>query len=559
MKAIEILTGTFKTIAKRAWNSVAVSRILLVVACLSVMGFGRFYGTRFHTVWPDESWLIETAATFVSTGTFASPSHVGSGYRLEEGFVAMPPVHPLMLAGWFKLTGRSDVESGRLYANVLGVAMILCVYAMARLLVARGIVPGLVALLLSVDVPFHVCINVGRPEVTALAWSLVALMLYLLALRSGDRISPRWLAGAMLAATLGMLAHPIDGAAGFFSIPAHALLSSRVRRRDMRSWAIMAVVPLIGVAVWLAYACRDFEMFQLQFIDLEVGRKASSQSASQTVGALLRALTNFGVKGYGAQALLSSLVLGIIALRWFGDRTRDGDLLLALAAVLSGFAVNFGREMWYPCLRMPFFYLAVGVLLQELLLTSRRVKESLPSVKAGLFTWCVPYAPLVLLIATAIGVKSTLGAVRIVKEVRTSERAAAYDREQICDKIVETVPEGATLGFMLYPACDDRLRESGHFGGLVRFSYHNLSKEQLTARAKTCEYAAISEQVLDARYPWRPIDLTLPQWGGGLYLAIMASEFHPIKRIETGEYGSVTVIYRRRDLPGAVMTTDQTN
>ena len=529
--------------------SSTASYVLLAAACVCFMVVCQMYGTRNYVSWPDESWFMEIALSLRDTGQLAAPSLTDAGMGMGQKFVAMPPVYPLSLAGWYAVTSSESLESGRIFCNLLGIAVIVLLFLIMRRMLSNPIWAGIAVLGLAVDVQFVTCANFVRPEILSLVLAYLALLLYIRSYQARERIHAGWFCGAMASATLGMLTHPISAAMGFFVIPVHFVLMRHDRRR-LALWIAMALIPLIGVSLWGIYALSDFEIFRSQFIDWEMGRKAGRFTSLKDVLLIFwRSILNYGVKGITNRKIASVstlLVVGLCA-HAFREEHRENIVLLIGVTMMSAFSYHFGREMMYPPLRLPSFFWGLGILMADI--ADRRLLQPrlwFPRIRGDWVGWRVYVAGVFSLLFALVAVRSTMGTLRIAKEIRMGTRSEAYDRKALASGIIDAVPAGSSLGFRLFPDCLDVLSSSGHFSKISRLGWAVGNEKEQAERVRANEYLVITDSYFDPRSPGHLTDLTQPWWGCLLERKVAALDYEPVARITIGGTNAVTVVYRRR-------------
>jgi hypothetical protein len=511
----------------------------LSIAICSVFLLGHIYESRYFIAWGDETMFAEIAETFATHGVLGAPSFEGNGLKMAERTYFMPPVYPVLLSGWFHLF-PSTLGNARLFSNVAAVLCILGVFALALRLSARGVVPGLLTIALAVDVQFASMFNVARPEMLACALSILSVWVYISGKNERQLSLPR-LAIAYLVAVGGMLTHPIVGIMGFLVIPLHILIAQPSELRRLKVWAILAGIPLLGLCLWGVYILQDIDTFKHQFIDWQTARKSGRFAGAQSyVGMVVSTVMNFGVKGDGFVGSLSTMLVGVLGLKTLGERDRGHPALLVLLLVLlSGLAVNYGREMWYSPLRLPPFYLALAICIDTPLRfrSWARIRQQVLLLR---------YAPLVAVILLLVMSKSTVATIKLISEITKSERAEAYSPSTLAQEIMKTIPKGSSIGIKVYPDCFDILSHSGHFSRVNRLSWTQLTSDELLDYVvRRNHYLAITDSVLEPHNPGHHIDFTDRIWGASDYYREIASRYFSLEKAIVLPGGGTTKIYKR--------------
>lgn len=517
--------------------------LLLGVASLLLLILGQAYGTRYHLAWIDETWFMEMAEHFADHRSLATPTFEGNGFNMSERIYGVPPVYPLCLSAWFNIAPRT-LESARLFSNLAAVLCLLGLFGLARRLQVRGVIPGLLTLALAVDVQFAAMYNFARPDILACAFSILAIWTYFTSIDETGHRSLGRLALAWLLANAGMLTHPIGGAIGFMVIPLHLLLTAPRQLRRVSLWAICIGITLAALSLWGLYLVRDLETFRYQFIDFQLERKAGRfAGATAYLRLAVEVLTNYGIKGDELAGVISTLFLILVGIKSFSEKDRRHPALVVLLMILvSGFVVQYGREMPYPPLRLPAFYLALALCLDTPL------RFAFAKIEQGVL-FC-RYSVLAGLAALLVVASSTAGTLRLLKEVRRSERAAGYAPTTLAQQIVNSIPAGATIGFRAFPDCVDVLVHSKHFRAVHRLAWSHLTNDELVRYICRNDYLIISDSALDPRYSHQPLDFCDPAWGANKYRAIAQQHYTTVKTIVLPG-GGTTKIYRRMERPAS--------
>lgn len=513
--------------------------MLLAISCALLLVLARIYDTRYVQVIGDETWLVEVASNFRSSGVLGAPDFAGSGLGLEKYTYALPPVYPLALAGWFTLTGSDDLSSARLFSNLCALITLVCTWSIVCIYRPQTILPGLVALFLAIDGSFSQIVTWARPDGLALALALIGIVLYIRATNGRERIRLRLFIPALIAVSLAMLCHPLSGALGFFVIPLHVLIVRRQDRRRPDLWLWIGLIPAIGLLAWSSYIFRDPQTFIWQFVDWQISRKQNRHSG------LLDWLKVAGMTlfNYGGrqQPILPIVWLGLLSAIILTREQLELRLLAVMIVLVTGAAVSYGLEAAYPPLRIPPMYLALALAFPGSGVALRSWAGAIPA-------W-IPPLPLlraVLICALVwIGGWSLYQDAAIGYEIRLSERAFAYDPATLAREIIDAVPAGSSLGFHTLPAVDDLLRRSDHFARLSNLSWNRLSPEQYQAYLLRNEYIAVTRWTVwqPGASPQSAFDLLSPG-----FIEILDRFYTEHRRIVLPN-GHETIIYRRSIAP----------
>jgi len=116
-------TTTFGTLQPPQLAALCLIFAFFVWGCYGLTSFPGFNG--------DEPSTVDPALTLLDHGRLAFPS-AGPGFEHDQAYEYQTPLHPLVLAAWFKLTAPS-LWSGRFLSVLLAVLALVQIYlAMAR-------------------------------------------------------------------------------------------------------------------------------------------------------------------------------------------------------------------------------------------------------------------------------------------------------------------------------------------------------------------------------------------------------------------------------------------
>jgi hypothetical protein len=515
--------------------------LLLCGAVALLMLLGHLYGTRYNVAWGDETLFTDIAETFSSRGTLGAPSYEGNGLRMAEKTYFMPPLYPLTLAAWFRFVPPT-LQSARLLSNVLAVGCLVIVFLLAQSFRKNNLLAGLIVLGLAIDVQFAGMFNWARPDILALTLSLLAVLAYFRSIIPEKGISLTGLSFAWATACAGMLTHPVGGMIGFMTIPAHLVFAAPRELRKPLPWVILLCIPLIAVGLWAAYIVQDIPVFQAQFLDWQSARKSSRFNGPMAyLHVIIQTCLNYGIKGSGLLACVSTGVVLLVGLKSFAEDTPKRPSLLVLILILvSGLALNLGREMAYPPLLLPAFYLGLFLCAEPLCAFVAHPKVA--DIKGGVLY--LNYSLVIAVVLFLVIAKSSLATWGLVQEVRNSERADAYDPATLATYIIGFTDAESSLAISVFPDCYDILAHSGHFKRVRKLSWHNLSQRELLDYVCSNDYLVITDSALEPRYPGRLTDFTAPAQGSSAYMQI-AEEFYDLKKVIKLPGGGVSRLYQR--------------
>ena len=294
-------------------------------------------------VYEDEPWQASTGWKLATEGVFGTDLFRGF-YGMESRYYGYMPVHPLLLAGVFRLAGLGLFQD-RFEPVALGLLTLALTYGLARRLFRDARV-GLLAVLLLLTVrwtdltPFRISgilfvdvVRISRYDMAVPVFGLAALHTYWTA-RQAQR--GRWYFVAGFLAALAGLAHLY----GLFWLPVLLLLAVADGSRasaEARTWRsrLLALGPLLlgFVLPWLPYlayvlgdvaAWRGQTQFYGDRFDLLNWRwyvdnlRLEAQRYRVGLGAWPAALQRVGL-----WATLAVLPASVIALTWRGWRRGD--------------------------------------------------------------------------------------------------------------------------------------------------------------------------------------------------------------------------------------------
>src|SRR5579862_1963825 len=163
-----------------------IVRTLTLAAIVGALGTFAYFATalflKYPPVWPDEALYANPAINILRRGVMASDSWPGLLLGTNRHTYIAPPFYFLYLAGWFRLWGVGIVVM-RLSSVAAGVVALAATYFLG---VKSGLSPWLSLIppsLLAIDSVFLRAALIGRPDMLALAFILLALL-------AATRVSP---------------------------------------------------------------------------------------------------------------------------------------------------------------------------------------------------------------------------------------------------------------------------------------------------------------------------------------------------------------------------------
>jgi len=503
---------------------------------------GTLYGTRFYIPWPDETLMVEVSENLVQRGFLGAPSLTGSGLHFDENIFLYSPAYFLWLGSWFKIV-QSSLLNARLLSNIMGVVSLSAIFGFAMLLFRQNLLPGLIVLLLALEVHYAWLYNWARPDIMALTCSYVAVWLYLYGFKQRKNHFLIFFTISWIIAVLGMITHPVGGLLGFTCIPLHLLISRDEIVKDRRTWFLLICVPLLALALWGIYILQAPEFFWEQFMEFQIPRKLDRFANFGTIFRLiLITLENKGIKSSLSlnESLAPIVWIGLVLMVWKEKHPSRPFLMLLLLTFFSTAVVTFGSEMMYPPLRLPSYFLGLGIILK---IAEIRWLNSDNSIQKQWFRKSIK----ILIYVGFIGLMIVTGkkTYERIWEVRYSERAQAYNPESLANAIIRVVEPGASLGIRIFPDCYDLLADSGQFSEVRRLTWLKLSKDELEKYIIQNEYLALTDSVLNPLSSGSKIDLTTSNWGGDAFREA-ANKYYLIYNTLELPKGGVTIIYKKK-------------
>ena len=202
-------------------------------------------------VYEDEPWQASTAYSLMSSGVFGSSLFAGF-YNMDQRYYGFMPLHPLLLAGVFRVLGPGLAQA-RLETVLLTLVSLGLTFALGARLLGAWVGALAVAVLVLVrwtgltyvqlsGIPLVDFARIARYDPLVPVIGLTALHVYLYA---RARFSPWLYVAAGVLAGLSGLAHVY----GLFWVPALFLVALFDGRRRQAGWL------LLGSALpWLPYA-----------------------------------------------------------------------------------------------------------------------------------------------------------------------------------------------------------------------------------------------------------------------------------------------------------------
>jgi 4-amino-4-deoxy-L-arabinose transferase-like glycosyltransferase len=271
----------------------------------------------------DEDWYGVTGIAILRTGlphvpyiTSDDPRSVC--YQADEALYTLPPLNFYLQALVHLLLGKG-LGQARLVSTLAGLGAVFLVHALGRLWLddRRGALLGSMVYLFSR--PFLFPATMARPDMTAVAFGLLAIWF---AARYGRDPRRRLLTASGAAAGLCLLTHP------FGVVPAtQASLGMLIRpgpiTRRIQDALVFSTTALGVFCLWLPLIALHPDLFQVQFGGNVLLR--AGPGLKQTLGSLLPTLA-FQMRQLWGLLMPIQTVLFLLGLGWclFGTRATSG-------------------------------------------------------------------------------------------------------------------------------------------------------------------------------------------------------------------------------------------
>lgn len=303
-------------------------RVYVGLGILVLLAFGlRLYQLGYSDLTFDES-----ASIFIARKPLAEMIPY-----LLRAFHEHPPGYYLVLAGWTKLVGESEVAL-RWLSVFFGTLSVPLMYVFGRATLGKR--AGWLAALILTVTPVHIFFSQNARMYTLL--SLLALTSWWLIVKLQQNDRPRhWLALAAVS-VYGLSAHYYMGLV-LASQVAYLVLTWRQNKRLVFKWLLWLGVPLGGVALYMLTAPGVLSTLRRMF--------SAGLGSAVTVGGL-RALAadlvfgphgNLGLPAWSA--VLSVVVVGVaLAFRRRAGVARSIGVLLACAILIPCLLVCLAPE-----------------------------------------------------------------------------------------------------------------------------------------------------------------------------------------------------------------------
>jgi 4-amino-4-deoxy-L-arabinose transferase-like glycosyltransferase len=218
----------------------------------------------------DEAWQASVGWKLATEGVFGSDMFAGLG-RADERYYGFLPVHPMLLAGMFRVAGLGLLQT-RVETVLLGAAVLLLTYAIGRKLwsPAVGIIAVAFLLLVRLDpvtrmtptgILFLDAPRIGRYDAAVPVFGLAALLAFMIAGEKGrrSRAASVWYAVSGLLAATAALTH-VYGAFWLAVIILLAIMN-RVGFRNLLAISFAFLIPCLAYA---GYVLQDVPAWRVQ-------------------------------------------------------------------------------------------------------------------------------------------------------------------------------------------------------------------------------------------------------------------------------------------------------
>lgn len=344
-----------------------MTRFLPGLAIVLLAIFVRVNFTILPVPWPDEALFSSPAAELAKGRAFSTPVLAGLIYGMDTATLWNCPLHMVLLAQVYRLTGESMV-AGRMLSLFLGFAALLLFFLLCRRVVSAGLA-GTGTIVLALDPVFQRAANTIRMDMLTLLLFFAALLAITESRSSAGRKKILFAFLAGVAAGLAAISHPFAVILGpvllLFCLP------------DLKRTGSAAAGAAAGFAPWGIYILSNLPIFQIQFVE-QLRRKA--ELAKMVTAGETRGLHHVYFAQYGffdgswpamiAGALLYGFVLMVCALYIFrrfrqavretNEKERIRNLLVLSFLLITAFAY-FSSEGWYVVYGDAFLILATCI------------------------------------------------------------------------------------------------------------------------------------------------------------------------------------------------------
>jgi 4-amino-4-deoxy-L-arabinose transferase-like glycosyltransferase len=245
------------TITQSRRSAIIVCGLVLVVYILLAAGL-----VRTKLPWRDEAHFANAAYNLASTGrmmtTIIEPDDPFLR-GIDRHTYWVPPLYPLLLAGWFKLSGFSLIRM-RVFSTLWGIIALGAWYLIAIRLFRDRRAAQLIVALIAVDYFFIMLATIGRMDTMCATLGVSAYACYLHWRES--HFGRAILASQALIAASG-LTHP-NGLLYFVGLLFLTIYLDR-RRLHFRHLLMAALPYLVGGMAWGAYILQSPADFIAQF------------------------------------------------------------------------------------------------------------------------------------------------------------------------------------------------------------------------------------------------------------------------------------------------------
>jgi hypothetical protein len=265
----------------------------------------------------DEAWFAGAAWSLAFRGSMGTPLLVGDRlglHGLAQRTYWIMPLHPVTLAGWYRLVGFSLFTS-RLYSVLWGLIALWALWWIVRELTGKLSVSLFASALAGVDYAFLRGASDTRMDMMTLALGLLGLAAYLK--WSQDR--PRWaifLSESFIVA--GLFTHP-NGMLAFLLLHAYILWKDR----HLITWrnCLLAITPyLVAGLGWGLYLWPHPEDLIAQMAYNSRGRGSLLSKPWLIPGngfkSVLLTSFGFGVAWAGPIVRLKAIILALYLISW---------------------------------------------------------------------------------------------------------------------------------------------------------------------------------------------------------------------------------------------------
>lgn len=233
------------------------------VSVLIFLAFGVILASMLLSKFPvfmDEAIYSDIVNRFNQGLGFSTPLFEDFIPYVEQYSYWYPPLYFLTLAPIYSIFGASII-TGRLFSLFCGIAALILIFFISKIITQYKKSILLILLLLATDHYFQDGAIVERMEMFTIVWSLSALWLHLIFLKTKQI---KWNIFSGVLSALALLTHP-TAAIVLLPITLNLLLIEKTSFTDkFKIWLSYALPIIFGLSIWVSSFYQNKEIFFLQ-------------------------------------------------------------------------------------------------------------------------------------------------------------------------------------------------------------------------------------------------------------------------------------------------------